>query len=445
MSTARAGYTVYYDSNSNVTLNNWNPKYSIPNADTTLTASSGYVQSLTSGADHTYTLPNPSTLVSGRQFFFMTANTSNVLTIQSNISSPTTLLTLSLGQNAIFTCYNTAGGDTTSWAFSVHGGNGGGGRQGALSTAYGGTGQTSLSATPAASKIALWDSNVNMNANAFVSNVRVYDTVANTGNTLTLTVSSPQVTVFTVGSATYHDTSLVLPVTSTLSLGQTYQLINDQGATYTMTVYSSGSGVIATVQSGNMIEVTCILLTGATAASWQITKNTAPAGGGTVSSVGLSAPAFLSVSGTPVTGSGTLSLSYSGTALPIANGGTAVTSVTTAPTASSFAGWDVSSNLSAKGFIPGFTSYASAGGATTLTVSSPQKFYSTGSTAFNVTLPTTGVVAGQSWIIMNGNSASNITVKASGGATIDVVVPGTRLELTALVNTPTLATDWTAI
>ena len=48
---------------------------------------------------------------------------------------------------------------------------------------------------------------------------------------------------------------------------------------------------------------------------------------GTVTSVGLSAPSFLSVSGSPVTTSGTLALSYSGSALPVANGGTGLTSV----------------------------------------------------------------------------------------------------------------------
>jgi hypothetical protein len=48
-------------------------------------------------------------------------------------------------------------------------------------------------------------------------------------------------------------------------------------------------------------------------------------GSGTVTSVGLTVPAFLSVAGSPVTASGTLALSYSGTALPVANGGTGQT------------------------------------------------------------------------------------------------------------------------
>jgi hypothetical protein len=44
-----------------------------------------------------------------------------------------------------------------------------------------------------------------------------------------------------------------------------------------------------------------------------------------VTSVAASVPAFLSVSGSPITTSGTLAISYSGTALPIANGGTGQT------------------------------------------------------------------------------------------------------------------------
>lgn len=49
---------------------------------------------------------------------------------------------------------------------------------------------------------------------------------------------------------------------------------------------------------------------------------------GTVSSVAVSVPAFLSVAGSPITTSGTIALSYSGSALPVANGGTGATSLT---------------------------------------------------------------------------------------------------------------------
>jgi len=53
---------------------------------------------------------------------------------------------------------------------------------------------------------------------------------------------------------------------------------------------------------------------------------------GTVTSVAASVPSFLSVTGSPIISSGTLAITYSGTALPIANGGTAGTTASDART-----------------------------------------------------------------------------------------------------------------
>jgi hypothetical protein len=53
-------------------------------------------------------------------------------------------------------------------------------------------------------------------------------------------------------------------------------------------------------------------------------------GTGTVTSVAATVPAFLSVTGSPITTSGTLAITLSGTALPIANGGTGQTTANTA-------------------------------------------------------------------------------------------------------------------
>jgi hypothetical protein len=57
---------------------------------------------------------------------------------------------------------------------------------------------------------------------------------------------------------------------------------------------------------------------------------------GTVTSVAATVPSFLSVSGSPITTSGTLALTYSGTALPVANGGTG--SITTQTAVNTLAG-----------------------------------------------------------------------------------------------------------
>jgi hypothetical protein len=53
-------------------------------------------------------------------------------------------------------------------------------------------------------------------------------------------------------------------------------------------------------------------------------------GGGTVTSVAATVPSFLSVTGSPITTSGTIAIDYSGTALPVANGGTGATSLAAA-------------------------------------------------------------------------------------------------------------------
>jgi len=52
------------------------------------------------------------------------------------------------------------------------------------------------------------------------------------------------------------------------------------------------------------------------------------AAAGSVTSVAATVPSLLSISGSPITSSGTLAFTYSGTALPVANGGTGATTLT---------------------------------------------------------------------------------------------------------------------
>ena len=60
--------------------------------------------------------------------------------------------------------------------------------------------------------------------------------------------------------------------------------------------------------------------------AWNGTDFVEVVSGGSVTSVAATVPSFLSVSGSPITGAGTLAISYSGTALPVLNGGTGLTS-----------------------------------------------------------------------------------------------------------------------
>lgn len=79
-------------------------------------------------------------------------------------------------------------------------------------------------------------------------------------------------------------------------------------------------------------------------------------GSGTVTSVAATVPAFLSVSGSPVTTSGTLAITLSGTALPVANGGTGATTLAGA----SIATYTGTETLTNKRIDPRVTSAASA-------------------------------------------------------------------------------------
>ena len=102
--------------------------------------------------------------------------------------------------------------------------------------------------------------------------------------------------------------------------GQSAHVINASGAIGLNTNLASGTGS-GTTNFGTAGQV--LTSQGSSSTPTWTTPTT-----GTVTSVAATAPAFLSISGSPITGSGTLAISYSGTALPVANGGTGLTTLT---------------------------------------------------------------------------------------------------------------------
>jgi hypothetical protein len=256
--------------------------------------------------------------------------------------------------------------------------------------------------TPAASIFAGWDVNKNLTANNFLQG---YATTATAGATTTLTVASATQQFFT-GSTTQ---TVVLPVVSTLALGQSFYLVNESSGN--VTVQSSGTNTIQVMGANTTLLVTCISLSGTSAASWFADYNFQTA---------ISLP------------------------LSIANGGTAVASVTTAPAATAWAGWDANKDLSANNFLPAYASAATSGGTTTLVVGSAYYQFFTGTTTQTVVMPVTStLVQGQSFYIVN-NSTGAVTVQSSGANNIIVMAGSTTALLTCISTSGTTAASWNA-
>jgi collagen type VII alpha len=183
--------------------------------------------------------------------------------------------------------------------------------------------------------------------------------------------------------------------------------------------------------------------TGPTGAASSVAGPTGPTGAsgtgaGTVTSVALSAPAVFTVSGSPITASGTLALSYSGTALPVANGGTGVTA---SSGASSVMLRDANQNTLINSITEGFTNVAAAGTTTTLTASSAPNYCVTGSGGQTYKLPdATTLTAGTNYWFNNNQTSGTIVVQNNSGTTIATIQSGGYVEVLLLIATPAAGT-----
>jgi hypothetical protein len=141
----------------------------------------------------------------------------------------------------------------------------------------------------------------------------------------------------------------------------------------------------------------------------------------------------------------TLKINGTGVSAVVGSGSVVLSSnaPATAPAASTIAEWDANKNLSANAFIEGFTTTATAAGTTTMTIADTQTQVWTGSSTQTVKLPTTSVAQGAQYTIINQSTAA-VTVQSSGANTITILAAGTSAQFTAVVATPTTATNWTA-
>ena len=127
---------------------------------------------------------------------------------------------------------------------------------------------------------------------------------------------------------------------------------------------------------------------------------------------------------------------------PVFNALPTGTAVANAATASTLVSRDANGNTSVVNLIEGYTTTATAGGTTTLTIASTYQQYFTGTLAQAVTMPAS-VPVGQAWIITN-NSTGAVTVNATAGAnTIVILAGGTIGIFTSIANTATpTAASW---
>jgi len=131
---------------------------------------------------------------------------------------------------------------------------------------------------------------------------------------------------------------------------------------------------------------------------------------GTVTSVAASVPAFLSIAGSPITTSGTLAITYSGTALPVANGGTGQTTASAAFNA-------LSPVTSAGDLIIG-----------------------------NGTNSATRLAIGANGYVLTSNGTTATWVAAgSGSGTVTSITAGTGLTGGTITTSGTIALDTTAV
>ena len=117
----------------------------------------------------------------------------------------------------------------------------------------------SITATPTASAIPLWDANKNLSA---VGMIEGFTTTVTSASPVTLTVASNQQQFFTGSTAQ----TVIMPVASTLVAGMSWYIVNQSSAV--VTVESSGTNTIIAMAANTTAVVTCILNSGTDATSW---------------------------------------------------------------------------------------------------------------------------------------------------------------------------------
>lgn len=151
-----------------------------------------------------------------------------------------------------------------------------------------------------------------------------YSTTATAAGTTTLTATSNFIQLFT-GTTTQ---TVVMPVTSTLVAGQSWEINNN--STGTLTVNSSGGNLITTIPGGSSYAITCIGTTLTTAADWEAEFNGSNSITGTGAVVLATSPTLTTPNIGVATGTSFNSITGLSSTTPAVDGTAAVGTATTA-------------------------------------------------------------------------------------------------------------------
>ena len=254
----------------------------------------------------------------------------------------------------------------------------------------------------------------------------------------------------TIGATTAKNASFVdLSVTGTTSFdgsqGTAGQVLTSAGtgATPTWTTPTTGTvtsvtGTAPVVSSGgttpaiSMPAATTSVSGYLTSTDWTTFNNK---GSGSVTSVAATVPSFLSVSGSPITTSGTLAFTYSGTALPILNGGTGQTTASAAFNA-------LSPLTTAGDVLYGGTS----GAGTRLAIGTAGQVLTVnaGATAPQWSTPTTGTVTTVSVATANGFAGTVANATTTPAITLTTSITGLLKGNATAISAATSGTDYSA-
>jgi hypothetical protein len=258
--------------------------------------------------------------------------------------------------------------------------------------------------------------------------------ITGTTNQITASSSTGAVTLSLPSTINVNTSGNAATATSATSATSATTATNIAGGAVSQIPYQTGTGATSFIAAPTSSST--YLQWNGSAYTWAVVSG---GGGGTVTSVGLSAPSFLSVSGSPITTSGTLALTYSGTALPVANGGTGVTS---SSGANSVVLRDTNANITTNCLFEGYVSQAASGTTITLVASSAQNYQITGSGGQVIKLPNATTLPNGALFTFNNNQSSGaITVQNNSSTTVATINSGGYVTI-VLLDSSTAAGSW---